>query len=203
MSLTHIIVKVSMGLLLFCTIWGLAVAQAVPESAYAATPADLQVKFTLKNAGNNSMVGNPDIPVIISVILTNKTLEPMNVFVTRYLSEDDSDPQAYPLGCAVRITDAKGTPLLQNKDHPDGYWSALKPDPAVASAYTTDSRNHFDVPPNERRAFNVPVAALLEGGGAAGAWPVVGGKFVPGAYKFKFRWAGQESPEYTLTILAN
>jgi hypothetical protein len=52
----------------------------------------------------------------------------------------------------------------------------------------------------ERRAFSIPLAALLEGGGTGANWPLAEGKFVPGVYRFKIRWAGKESPEFSLTV---
>ena len=58
----------------------------------------------------------------------------------------------------------------------------------------------MEVPSKERRAFSVNIATLLAGGAGPG-WPIVDGKFIPGAYRFKFRWAGKESPEFSLTIM--
>ena len=194
-----------MALLLQFSLAGLAVAQPAGEKTgptYAEVPEDVQVRFVFKSSGNYNMVGAPDVPVIVAVVLTNKTEEPLTVFVTRYLNQEDDKPLDFPLGCAVRITDAKGTALLQSKDHPDGYWSSATPTAPDDSAFRKDTRNTFEVPGKERRAFSIPLAALLAGGGAAGSWPVVDGKFVPGAYRFKVRWAGQESPEFSLTIMA-
>lgn len=168
---------------------------------FAEVPEDISVRFMFKSSGNTNMVGTPDIPVIVSVVLTNKTEEPHMVFVTRYKDIEEDKPLEYPYGCAVRITDAKGTVLLQNKDHPDGYWTALTTEAKDDAVFRRDARNKFEVPSKERRAFNIPLGTLLNGGGTDATWPVVDGKFIPGAYRFKVRWAGKESPEFSLTIM--
>jgi hypothetical protein len=194
---------VGLGLFLLGTLVGGARAQATADLAgptYAEVPEDIQIRFMLKSTGNYNMVGTSDMPVIVAVVLTNKTGEALPVFVTRYLSQEDDRPLDYPLGCAARLTDGKGTVLLQQKDHPDGYWSALKSDARDDKVFRKDSRNHFEVPSMERRAFSIPLAALLEGGGAGANWPLAEGKFAPGVYRFKIRWAGKESPEFSLTV---
>jgi len=179
-------------------------AQAAPDGAgltYAEVPEDIQVRHIFKSSGNFNMVATPDIPVIVAVVLTNKnTEEPQTVFVTRFRSTEDEKPLDFPLGCAVRITDAKGTVLLDNKDHPDGYWTSLTSDAKDDAAFRKDARNRCEVPPKERRVFSINIATLLAGG-TGPAWPVADGKFIPGAYRFKFRWAGKESPEFSLTIM--
>ena len=198
MSLTHTIARV--GMVLFIPFALVVWAQAQAGPTYAEVPEDISVRFMFKSSGNNNMVGTPDIPVIVSVVLTNKTDDALSVFVTRYLNTEDDKPLDFPLGCAVRITDTKGAELLQQKDHPDGYWTSLTTTAADDTGFRKDARNNFDVPSKERRAFNIPLAALLAGGTGAG-WPVADGKFIPGAYRFKVRWAGQESPEFSLTIM--
>ena len=171
--------------------------------AFAEVPEDVSVRFMFKSSGNYNMVGTPDIPVIISVVLTNKTDDALTVFVTRYKEIEDDKPLDFPLGCAARITDAKGTALLQNKNHADGYWSSLTTNAKDDTGFRKDTRNRFEVPSKERRAFSIPLAVLLAGGGTDASWPVVDGKFIPGAYRFKIRWAGKESPEFSLTIAPN
>ena len=177
-------------------------AQVTPDGpTYAEVPEDVSVRQVFKSSGNYNMVGTPDIPVLVSVVLSNKnTEEALTVFVTRFRSTDDDKPLDFPYGCAVRITDAKGAPLLQHPDHPDGYWTSLITDAKDDSAFRKDARNRCEVPPKERRAFSVNIATLLAGG-TGPAWPIVDGKFMPGAYRFKFRWAGKESPEFSLTIM--
>jgi len=200
MSLAPTIARV--GLIFLIHVAGCVSALAQFDSAgptYAEVPEDVSIRFMFKSSGNYNMVGSPDIPVIISVVLTNKSEESMNVFVTRYLNQEDDKPADFPLGCAVRITDAKGTALLQHKDHPEGYWTSLTTTAPDDSNYRKDARNHFEVPSKERRAFNIPLAVLLNGG-TGPAWPVADGKLIPGAYRFKVRWAGKESPEFSLTI---
>ena len=180
-----------------------ALAQSTPDTGptFAEVPEDVSVRFMFKSSGNYNMVGTADIPVIVSVVLTNKSEEPLTVFVTRYMLIEDDKPADFPLGCAVRITDAKGAPLLQNKDHPDGYWTSLTTEAKDDTRFRKDSRNRFEVPSKERRAFNIPLAVLLAGGGTDATWPVTDGKFIPGAYRFKVRWAGKESPEFSLTVI--
>ncbi len=204
LSLAHSIVRSGIALLLYGVLGGSLPAQSAPDGTgltFAEVPDDIQVRHIFKNSGNNNMVGTPDIPVIVSVVLTNKnTEEAQTVFVTRFKSMDDDKPLDFPYGCAVRITDAKGTPLLDNKDHPDGYWTSLTTDVKDDAVFRKDTRNRFEVPPKERRAFSINIATLLVGG-TGPSWPVVDGKFIPGAYRFKFRWAGKESPEFSLTIM--
>jgi hypothetical protein len=95
---------------------------------------------------------------------------------------------------------ASCTFLNQNSDRTDGYWTSLTTEVKDDAVFRKDSRNRFEVPAKERRAFSVNIATLLAGGTGAG-WPIVNGKFLPGAYRFKFRWAGKESPEFSLTIM--
>ncbi len=178
-------------------------ASAPVEPPHALVPPGILMQFMLKNSGNNNLVGKPDMPVTISVVLTNKSDESLAVFAVRFLNADDSDALAFPLGCMVRITDPKGNPLLPQTARPDGYWGLANTAEVDDTVLAEDPRNHFAIPPHERRAFSVPVAAVLAGGGTGPGWPVVDGKFIPGAYRFKFRWAGQESPEFSLTILPN
>ena len=199
-SLASLIARVGLIVLLHLAGSGSALAQLdVGGPTFAEVPDDVSIRFMFKSSGNYNMVGSPDIPVIVSVVLTNKSDDVLNVFVTRYMAIDDDKPLDFPLGCAVRITDAKGAALLQHKDHPDGYWSSLIPTAPNETALRSDMRNHFEVPSKERRAFNIPLAALLAGGTGPN-WPLADGKFTPGAYRFKVRWAGKESPEFSLTI---
>jgi hypothetical protein len=167
---------------------------------FAEVPEDIQVRALFKASGNYNMVATPDIPVLVSVVLTNKSEEAREVFVTRYKSMEDDRPLDFPYGCAVRITDAKGTALLQSPAHSDGYWTSLTSEAKDDAIFRSDTRNRFEVPSKERRAFSINIATLLTGGTGA-AWPIVEGKFLPGAYRFKFRWAGKESPEFSLTIM--
>jgi len=202
MSLLHTIARVGMVLFILCSLPGGIRAQSAGSGGpnFAEVPEDVSVRFVFKSSGNLNMVGNPDIPVIVSVILSNKSDDTLSVFLTRFLSVDEDKSLDYPMGCAVRITDAKGTPLLQDKDHPDGYWTSLTNKATDDSAFRKDPRNFCEVPSKERRAFNVPIALVLSGAPAGGGWPVVDGKFIPGAYRLKVRWAGKESPEFSLTI---
>lgn len=191
-----------MGLLIFaqCALAVLAFGQAEGGPSFADVPEDVSVRFVFKNSGNMNMVGAPDIPVIVSVVLTNKSEEERTVFVARFVNAEDSKPKEFPLGLAIRITDAKGTALLQNKDLPSGYFTSLLPGGIEEVALKKDGRNRFTIPPKERRGFNIPVAAVLVGGGTDATWPVVDGKFLPGAYRFKVKWAGKESGEFSLTV---
>jgi len=200
MSLTLIIARLGLASSLLCVI---ALAQPAPDAGptYAEVPDDVSVRFMFKSSGNTNMVGSPAIPVIVSVVLGNKSDDALVVFVTRYLQQLDDKPLDFPLGCAIRITDAKGTMLLQKKDHPDGYWSSHTSTEKDENVFRKDSRNKFEVPGKERRAFNIPVAVLLAGGGTDATWPIVEGKFIPGVYRFKVRWGGKESPEFSLTIV--
>ena len=200
MSLVHTIARLGLILFILLCAGNWAVAQSSSGLTFAEVPEDVAVRFMFKSSGNTNMVGSPDIPVIVSVVLTNKSEEPQMVFVTRYKEMEEDKPLDFPLGCAVRITDAKGAVLLQNKDHPDGYWTSLTSNAKDDGLFRKDSRNKFEVPSKERRAFNIPLAVLLAGGGADATWPVADGKFLPGAYRFKIRWAGKESPEFSLTI---
>lgn len=204
LSLVYSIVRSGVGLLLQFSLIGALQAQSATDGTgptFAEVPEDISVRQVFKSSGNYNMVGTPDIPVLVSVVLTNKTEEPLTVFVTRFRSMEDDKPLDFPLGCAVRITDAKGVPLLDHKDHPDGYWTSLTTDAKDDSMFRKDARNRCEVPPKERRAFSINIATLLAGG-TGPAWPVVDGKFAPGAYRFKFRWAGKESPEFSLTIMS-
>lgn len=202
LSLEHSLVRMALGLLVQVALIGGLHAQTAGGTGpyFADVPEDISVRQMFKSSGNYNMMGTPDIPVIVSVVLTNKTEEARTVFVTRYKSMEDDKPLDFPYGCAVRITDAKGTPLLEHKDHPDGYWSSLTTDATDDTLFRKDSRNRFEVPPKERRAFSINIANLLVGGTGT-AWPVADGKFIPGAYRFKFRWAGKESPEFSLTVV--
>ena len=200
LSLVHLIARVGLVILLPLAWSVAAVAQVMADGpTFAEVPEDVSIKFMFKSSGNYNMVGSPDIPVVVSVVLTNKGDEPLSVFVTRYINQEDDKPLDFPLGCAVRITDAKGTALLQHAEHPDGYWTSLTTAEKDDAVFRKDSRNHFDVPSKERRAFNIPLATLLAGG-TGPTWPVADGKLLPGAYRFKVRWAGKESPEFSLTI---
>lgn len=200
MPLARSIARVGLFAILPLLLGATLLAQVTADGpTYAEVPENVSVRFMFKSSGNYNMVGSPDIPVIISVVLTNKGEEPVDVYVTRFLSTEDDKPAEFPLGCAVRMTDPKGAALLQHNDHPDGYWSSLTTAAPDDTAFRKDRRNHFEVPAKERRAFNIPLAALLAGG-TGPTWPVADGKIAPGAYRFKVRWAGKESPEFSLTI---
>lgn len=202
LSLAPSLVRLGMALLLPLILAGVVQAQSADGSGptFADVPEDIQIRPVFKSSGNYNMVGTPEMPVIVAVVLTNKTEEARTVFVTRYKNIEEDKPLDFPYGCAVRITDAKGTPLLEDKNHPDGYWSSLTTDAKDDVIFRKDSRNRFEVPPKERRAFSINIATLLAGG-TGSAWPVVDGKFIPGAYRFKFRWAGKESQEFSLTVM--
>lgn len=191
-----------MALLLHCTLGGELLAQTTAGDTgplFALVPDEVSVRYMFKSSGNFNMVAAPDFPVVVSIVLTNATEEAHTIFITRYGNLEEDKPLDYPLGCAVRITDAKGNALLQHKEHADGYWSSLGATAEAESIYRKDSRNIFEVPAKSRRAVSINIATLLAGGTGEG-WPVVDGKFLPGAYRFKFRWAGKESQEFSLTI---
>lgn len=187
-----------LGCFLLMTAWS---SRAFGQT-FAEIPEDVSVRFVFKSSGNMNMVGTPDIPVIVSVVLTNKSEEERSVFVSRFVSLDDSKPKDFPLGCSIRITDAKGTQLLQHKDFPDGFFTSLAAAGMSEETLKKDGRNRFTIPPKERRGFNIPVSAVLVGGSADATWPIQDGKFLPGAYRFKVKWGGKESTEFSLTVTA-
>src|SRR6266571_2477126 len=98
MSLMHTIARVGMVLFIpFSMTFATQAHAADGGPTFAEVPDDISVKFMFKNSGNYNMVGTLDIPVIVSVVLTNKSEESLTVFVTRFLSVAEDKPLDFPL----------------------------------------------------------------------------------------------------------